>query len=176
MSQPEWIELDEVDFITIDTIGPPGQRTFYLQAARDELLITVIIEKEQAAALAIATGSALDQLGEPTEEPELAGMDLIQPVEPLFRAARLELSYDQARNKFVILAEAIETEGGPEGGVRIWASRQQMSALARKAAVAVAAGRPICPLCGEPLNPGEQHVCVRDNGHKRLFQVDEGRD
>ena len=63
MSQPEWIELSAVDFITIDTIGPPGQRTFYLQVARDELLITVIIEKEQAAALAIATGSALDQLG-----------------------------------------------------------------------------------------------------------------
>jgi uncharacterized repeat protein (TIGR03847 family) len=169
MSQPEWIELDEVDFITIDTIGPPGQRTFYLQAAGDDLLVTVIIEKEQAAALAIATGSALDQLGEPTEEPELLGMDLIQPVEPLFRAARLELSYDQSRNKFAILAEAIETEGGQEGGIRIWASRQQMSALARKAAAAVAAGRPICPLCGEPLNPG-------DNGRKRLFQVDEDRD
>jgi uncharacterized repeat protein (TIGR03847 family) len=173
MSQPEWIELSEVDFVTIDTIGPPGQRTFYLQAARNELLITVVIEKEQAAALAIAIGSALDQLGEPTKEPDLAGLDLIQPVEPLFRAARLELSYDQTSNLFIILAEATEMEEGPGGGVRIWASRQQMSALARKAAVVVAAGRPICPLCGEPLNVGEEHVCVRDNGHKRLYQVDE---
>ena len=48
MSLPELIELSEVDFITIDTIGPPGQRTFYLQAAQGNTLITLIIEKEHA--------------------------------------------------------------------------------------------------------------------------------
>lgn len=176
MSQPEWIELSQVDFITIDTIGEPGERTFYLQTVQDELVVTLIIEKEQAAALAIATGSALDQLGEPIGEPDLSGMDLIQPIEPLFRAARLELSYDQARDMFIILAEGTESGEGMIGGVQIWVSREMMSALARQAAVAVSSGRPICPLCGEPLNLGEEHVCVRDNGHKRLYQVDEDRD
>ena len=176
MSQPEWIELSQADFVTIDTIGPPGQRTFYLQATQEDLMITVIIEKEQAAALAFAAGSALDQLGEPTGEPDLSGMDLIQPFDPLFRAARLELSYDQSSDKFIVSADEAGSEEGPGGGARIWIGRQQMSALARKAAVAVASGRPICPLCGEALNIGEEHVCVRDNGHKRLFQVNEGRD
>jgi uncharacterized repeat protein (TIGR03847 family) len=173
MSQPEWIELSEVDFVTIDTIGPPGQRTFYLQASQGDLLITVIVEKEQAAALAIAAGGALDQLGEPSEELDLSGMDLVHPVEPLFRAAKLELSYDQRRDMFIVSAEAPEAEAVQGGRVRIWVSRHQMVALARKAAVAVASGRPICPLCGDPLDPGEEHVCVRDNGRKRLYQVNE---
>ena len=28
MSLPKLIELGQADFVTIDTIGPPGQRTF----------------------------------------------------------------------------------------------------------------------------------------------------
>lgn len=176
MSQPDWIELSQVDFITIDTIGPPGQRTFYLQATQDDLTVTLIVEKEQAAALAVATGSALDQLGEPSAEIDLSGMDLIHPVEPLFRVAKLELSYDHGRDMFIISAEESAAEKEPGGRVLIWASRTQMSALARKAAIAVGSGRPICPLCGEPINLGEEHVCVRDNGRKRLYKVDEDRE
>ncbi|MBV9291748.1 MAG: DUF3090 family protein, partial [Frankiales bacterium] len=29
----------------------------------------------------------------------------------------------------------------------------------------VAAGRPPCPLCGNPLDP-QGHVCPRQNGHR----------
>jgi len=32
----------------------------------------------------------------------------------------------------------------------------------------VAAGRPPCPLCGNPLDP-EGHVCPRQNGHHRVI-------
>ena len=27
-------------------------------------------------------------------------------------------------------------------------------------------------LCGEPIDPGEKHVCVRGNGRKHLFTLD----
>jgi uncharacterized repeat protein (TIGR03847 family) len=172
MNQPEWIELSHADFITVDTIGPPGQRTFYLQAAQDELVVTLIIEKEQAAAIAVAIGGALQQLEEINEEVDLSGLDLILPIEPLFRVGKLELGYDQERDMLVIAAEEL-TEGGPGGRVRIWARHEQMAALARKAAVAVAAGRPICPLCDEIIEPDEEHVCVRDNGRKRLYELED---
>jgi hypothetical protein len=49
-----------------------------------------------------------------------------------------------------------------------------MAALARSAAIAFVSGRPTCPLCGEPDDAGEQHVCVRDNGRKRLYETDGG--
>jgi uncharacterized repeat protein (TIGR03847 family) len=172
MNQPEWIELSHADFITLDTIGPPGQRTFYLQAAQDELVVTLIIEKEQAAAIAVAIGGALQQLEVIDEEVDLSGLDLILPIEPLFRVGKLELGYDQERDMLVIAAEEL-TEGEQGGRVRIWARHEQMAALARKAAVAVATGRPICPLCDEIIEPDEEHVCVRDNGRKRLYELED---
>lgn len=174
MSLPELIELTQVDFITIDTIGPPGQRTFYLQAAQDNTLITLIIEKEHAAALSIAIHGILEKLGEAEDEPEPPDLDLIHPVEPLFRVGRLGLGYDQIRDMLVIMAEELATEDEDEEEqqqtrVHIWVNRTQMAALAHNAAIAVASGRPRCPLCKEILNPDEEHVCVRGNGRKRIL-------
>lgn len=177
MRLPELIELSRADFVTIDTIGPPGQRTFYLQAAQDDTLITLIIEKEHAAAISAAISGLLEQLGEPQdEEPETAGLDLIQPVEPLFRVGQLGLGYDRTRDMLVVMAEELATEEERERKTRvyIWARRDQMAALARKAAIAFASGRPTCPLCGEPIPLGEEHVCVRDNGRKRVYEPDSG--
>ena len=37
-------------------------------------------------------------------------------------------------------------------------------AFAKRALRVVAAGRPPCPLCGNPLDP-EGHICPRQNGH-----------
>ena len=173
MSQPVWIELSRADSVVIDTIGPPGQRVFYLQAAQDDLLVTLIIEKEQAAAIAIAVGGALRQLGEEVEEAVLLSMELIRPIEPLFRVGKLELGYDQERDMLAIVAEELVPEGEAGGRVRIWATHEQMAVLAHQAAIAVASGRPICPLCDEIIDSDEEHVCVRDNGHKRLYKLEE---
>jgi len=174
MSQPEWIELSRVDFITVDAVGQPGQRVFYLQAAQGDLVITLTIEKEQAAAIAVAVSGALQQLNVTLEEEaDFASLDLITPIEPLFRVGKLELGYDQERDMLVIAAEELAEEEGQGNRVRIWASHEQMAALARKAAVVVASGRPICPLCDEVIEPDEEHVCVRDNGRKRLYEPEE---
>ena len=175
MRLPELIELSRADFVTIDTIGPLGQRTFYLQAAQDDMLVTLIIEKEHAAAISVAISGLLEQLGEAEGEHEFASLDLIHPVEPLFRVGRLGLGYDEKRDMLVVMAEELATEEEQEvTKVRIWASRVQMASLARRAAIAFASGRPLCPLCSEPIQPDEQHVCVRGNGRKRLYEVDEG--
>jgi uncharacterized repeat protein (TIGR03847 family) len=167
------IELSKADFITIDTIGPPGQRTFYLQAAQEDTLITLIIEKEHAAAISVAITSVLERLEEVVDPPELADLDLVQPVQPLFRVGKLELGYDQTRDMLVVRAEELASEEQEYvAQVHIWATRAQMAALARKAVIAVASGRPTCPLCGEPIKPGERHVCVRGNGRKHLSTPD----
>lgn len=177
MSLPELIELNQADFITIDAIGPPGQRTFFLQAAQEDMLVTLVIEKEHAAALAVAIGNVLTRLGkgdlDAEIDAEIEDLDLIQPVEPLFRVGKLELGYDERRSMLVVVAQELVGEGERGAVVHIWASQEQMAALARKAVVAVASGRPVCQLCGEPINPGEDHACIRDNGRKRLYRVDE---
>jgi uncharacterized repeat protein (TIGR03847 family) len=175
MRLPELIELSQADSITIDTIGPPGQRTFYLQAAQDETIITLIIEKEHAAAISIAISRLLEQLGEAGGGPEPVIVELIHPVEPLFRVGQLGLGYDETRDMLVVMAEELAAEEEQQvAKVHIWASRTQMAALARRAAIAFASGRPTCPLCGESIDPEEQHVCVRGNGRRRIYEPDGG--
>ncbi len=169
MKKPELIELSRVDFVTIDTIGPPGKRVFYLQAAQKDLLVTLIIEKEHAAALSIAIQGLLLQLGETKEQPLHIASGLVQPVRPLFRVGRLGLGYDETDDMVVITAEELVTDESRKGArVNIWGTRSQMAALARKAAIVVASGRPLCPLCHEPLNPGERHVCTKGNGRRSV--------
>ncbi|HEX5479005.1 MAG TPA: hypothetical protein VFY79_04730 [Dehalococcoidia bacterium] len=39
----------------------------------------------------------------------------------------------------------------------------------------MAGGRPVCPLCGLPMEPGG-HACVRTNGHSKQPIPDEESD
>lgn len=176
MSLPELIELSRVDLLTIDTIGLPGQRTFFLQAAQDDTLITLIIEKGHAAALSIAIQGLLEQLSQGEAEIEDESMpvnlDLVHPVEPLFHVGRLGLGYDETKDMLVVMAEELTEEEQQGSRVYIWGSRVQMMALAHQAAVVVASGRPICPLCGESIDADEEHVCIKGNGRKRLYEPD----
>ena len=40
------IELNPVTYLTVGTIGPPGQRVFYLQGSRGLDIISLVVEKE----------------------------------------------------------------------------------------------------------------------------------
>jgi uncharacterized repeat protein (TIGR03847 family) len=173
---PQFLALSQVDFITIGTVGPAGRRTFYIQASQGDLLVSLIIEKEHAAALSLGIHELIQQLGGVQDGALLpADMELRQPIEPLFRVANLGLGYDEDKDMIVVVAHALdggEEEGYPE--VHFWGSRPQMFALSQHAAEVVAAGRPRCPLCDEPLTPGERHICVRDNGHdKFVYRLEE---
>jgi len=175
MSQPNLIELNAADFVTVGTIGPPGKRTFFLQAAQETTVVSLVIEKEHAAALAITIRSMLEQLSQGETalegEPTSADMGLIHPVEPLFRVGQLGLGYDETQDMLVIMAEELAGEEDQGSIVRIWGSRVLMAALADHAATIVAAGRPICPLCNEVIDSDDGHVCIKGNGHKRLYKT-----
>ncbi len=61
-----------------------------------------------------------------------------------------------------------DEEGEPvaTGGLaRFGATRAQVAALARRGMELVESGRPLCPLCGFPLDP-EGHACPRTNGNR----------
>jgi len=171
---PDYLGLSQVEFITVGTVGSPGNRTFYLQAAQGDLMVSLIIEKEHAAALSLGIEQLLEQLGT-LSSIVLIPIDLTlrEPLQPLFRVGSLSLGYDEEGDAVVLVARALadEEEDAPE--VHFWCTQAQMYALAEHAAEVVAAGRPRCPLCDEPLDPAQDHVCARDNGRKRLFRLDE---
>lgn len=151
------IEMNPVDFVTVGTIGPKGQRVFHLQAGKGQQLVSMIIEKEQAWALSEALRELIDDLdrrypnpdGRPTEvDLTTMDMDLREPIEPVFRVAQMGLGYDEERNMIVLVAQelVILREGeSPEsiepGIVRLWCSRHQMRALSLHALETVQAGR-----------------------------------
>jgi uncharacterized repeat protein (TIGR03847 family) len=170
----EVFDLNPVDRITADAIGEPGNRVFYIQARKGQRLITVICEKEHVAALSVATEQVLLSLADgdadAVVEPDPAvegGMELEYPLEPVFRAGEVNLGYDQVSGHLVVIAyELLEEDDESEPSVaRFWASLPQMRAFSIHGQAVVAAGRPRCAMCGEPIEP-EGHFCPRKNGHR----------
>jgi uncharacterized repeat protein (TIGR03847 family) len=177
------IDLDPVDRITAGAVGPPGERVFYLQGRQADRLVTVLLEKQQVELLSASLVEILARTGkEKGEGPGEEEMGLEDPVLPEWRAGRLSIGYDEARDLVLLECEEYvegseeddeeeddaeeEEEEGPEPGrIRFWASREQALALARHGAAVAAAGRPRCELCGNPIDP-EGHVCPALNGHR----------
>jgi uncharacterized repeat protein (TIGR03847 family) len=156
-------DMDDVDLLTTGAVGPPGERIFYLQARRESQLLTLKMEKTQVAALVRYLGTLLADLPPPEVLP--SPLELVEPIEAEWVVGTLGVSYDEDADRFVLLAEELVEEGEDGAIARIGASRDQIAGLVLHGAEVVEAGRPPCPLCGEPLD-AEGHVCVRLNGHK----------
>lgn len=161
-------DLNPVTHITVGAVGAPGKRTFYLQGRRGATIVTLVAEKEQVSALSAGIDQLLERLGAGQRPIEVSAtqMELSEPLEPVFRIGQLGLGYDAEQNLLVVVAYELPDEEEPASVnvVRFWATQDQMRALARQAAGVVAAGRPICVLCGRPIDP-QGHFCPRRNGH-----------
>jgi uncharacterized repeat protein (TIGR03847 family) len=158
-------EIPEVDHLTTGAIGPPGHRVFYLQAGNGNQVVSLRLEKTQVAALVAFLAGMLADMPPPGEIPS-TGMDLIEPVVAEWVVGSLGVSYDEDADRVVIVAEELVEEGDEGATARITATRGQVAALSVHGVEAVAAGRPPCPLCGQPLDP-EGHMCARLNGHRQ---------
>jgi len=190
-------DLDPVSFITVGAEGPPGHRTFFLQAAQGRQIVSLLIEKQQATALAEGIEQILAQLYEHVPEhvqdlsPAEGDLALLTPIVPRFRVTQMGIGVDEDRRLMVLVAqggqpsddededdldlEAVEEaerplapDGQPVPRARFTATYAQMLALAHHAVdIAERGGRPRCPTCGEPMDP-DGHFCPRRNGHHRL--------
>lgn len=168
------IDLQPVTHILTDAIGPPGRRVFYMQAWKDDRTVTLIVEKFQIQTLAIGLERFLEEIrGQYPELPEASDeyseekMHIHPPVDPLFRVGELGLGYDADSDLVVLAVRELLPEGqDPEeaGVVRFWCTRSQILAMTRWGVEIASRGRPVCPQCGEPMEP-EGHFCPKKNGH-----------
>jgi len=171
----EEIELRPVTHITVDAIGQPGKRVFYLHGWQQQRTVTLILEKIQVQSLAVGIEQFLAEiqmkfpdLAEASSDFTEERMRILPPVDPLFRVGELGLGYEGESDMVVLVAHEIQVEGDEEADttvVRYWCTRSQLRALARWGVEVTARGRPTCPQCGEPMNP-EGHFCPKRNGHK----------
>jgi len=175
----------KVIHLTTDAIGQPGKRIFYLQGRSNEQTLTLLVEKLQIQTLAIGVEQFLTEIA--TKFPDLkpASVDYVEekmrlypPLDPLFRVGELGLGYDSENDTVVLVAseqmedEQSSEETTQEGNeleerrvVRFWCTRSQIRAMAHWGLELSGRGRPICPQCGEPMEP-EGHFCPKKNGHK----------
>lgn len=167
------IELNPVSHFTVNTVGPPGQRTFYVQGSKGPDTISLIVEKQQAAMLASSFDSLLDELARryppiSRETPQQVWTDLRlrEPMEALFRGGRMEMGYSEDLDRIVLVVyELVDEEVEEPNAVSFWMNREQVEALIPHIKEVVEAGRPVCGNCGQPIDP-EGHFCPKRNGHR----------
>ena len=101
------LEFDPPDRFVAGTVGPPGQRTFFLQASAGSRLTSVSLEKQQVSTLAdrindllddFAGGAASDALGETIED--IAPLDT--PIEDEFRVGTMSIGWDADRGVVIL--------------------------------------------------------------------------
>lgn len=182
------IDLNPVSAITAGAVGQPGQRVFYVQARRGPTTVTIETEKEQVRALALGIHQFLEELTQrfpdrtDMEDVDQRDLTLMPPFEPEFKVGQMGLGYDSDLDMVVIVAQALQSseeepseagevgvtaEAEEEGATaRFWITRGQAKAMADYALEIVAQGRPVCSLCGRPINP-DGHFCPKRNGHTK---------
>ncbi len=169
---------DDPERFVAGTVGMPGERTFYLQVSDGTSMTSVSLEKAQVAMLGERVGRLLAQAGEPLA----AGADdndpLALPLEDEFRVGALGIAWvpdEGAGDRVVIEAHALGDAEAAEPGdddddaadtLRVSLTAPAAAAFARRAQALVAAGRPPCPFCLQPLD-ATGHVCPRANGYRR---------
>lgn len=172
----EEIDLKPTERITTDATGKPGKRVFYIQGQKGDQVITLLVEKVQIQTMSLGVEEFISEVHKRFPNlPEAAGefieedMHIHLPVDPLFRIGDLGLAYDTEEDLLVLVAREAAAEGeDPEQlrTVRFWCTRSQILALSRWSLELSSRGRPVCPYCGEPMNP-EGHFCPKRNGHKK---------
>jgi len=157
-------DLASPEVFTTGTIGPAGQRVFYLQARQAGLVVTVRCEKQQVAALADYFAGLLDDL-EPAPYGLATGdLQLVEPFEEIWTVGPIGVAYDEPGDRVVVVLEELPDDDAGEGGasVKVRLSRAQVWAFVGHARALVSAGRPPCRFCGLPLDL-EGHACPRMN-------------
>jgi uncharacterized repeat protein (TIGR03847 family) len=165
--------FDWPDRVLVGTIGGPGSRAFYLQVREGRRVVSVLLEKQQAALLSEKIEQLLDGLmttdspvAIPAEAPpELVDSAPLEPVDEQFRAGTLGLGWDPSRAQIVLQAYSdqplSDDDADEEQPAEIVAVRMPVGtarAFVQSTRAVVQAGRPLCPRCGHPMDP-DGHVC-----------------
>ena len=170
-----FFEFDEVDTFTAAAVGEPGSRVFYLHARAGQQRVTVKCEKQQVTAIAQYLRRVLATSRRPRTA-RCRAVDLRDPGEQSFVLGPIGLGYDRGNDRVLVqLEELVPTDAttrttsavdddveDDRGHIRLYLTRSQAAAFCDHADELVAAGRPTCRWCGNPIDP-DGHPCPRMN-------------
>jgi uncharacterized repeat protein (TIGR03847 family) len=190
---------DAPDRFVAGTVGQPGERAFFLQAREGNRITSVACEKQQVSVLAEHLDKVLDEVvrrsaGEIDVPPASATARDVDPLDaPIteeFRVGTMTIAWDPSIDRIVIelfsnvdseedeseddpaprAAEAESSEINADEVFVVKITASYARDFVARAQALVAAGRPPCPFCLQPLDPSG-HICPRANGYRRpLFR------
>jgi uncharacterized repeat protein (TIGR03847 family) len=179
-----FIEFDDVDEFSATAVGEPGSRVFFLNAKSGDERVSVRCEKQQVKAIATYLRQVLSDLPPPESRPMLSA-EGTPPGDEAFVLGPIGLGYDRSNDRLLVQLEEMveadllateaddaeevletgeltEVESLERGHIRFYITRSQADAFCDHADRIVAAGRPQCVWCGNPVDP-DGHPCPRMN-------------
>jgi uncharacterized repeat protein (TIGR03847 family) len=158
-------DFGEALSVDAEAIGEPGKRRFHLLVRSTSQTASIWMEKQQLQGIGEWFEEMVKKLDEEgsgdTPDVEPAPFGAIFDVE--LQVVQVALGYQEDGGLFLIqVFDAESSVEEPAFTCRL--SRGQCRVLSRKISEVVAGGRPVCPLCGRPIDP-TGHVCPRSNGH-----------
>ncbi len=164
MESEERYEYDEVTLLSPFAVGAPGKRTFFLAIGKKNDWVRIWVEKEHLQAFIQAVEQLFAILAEekidvshaaeapPSDEipsglPR-AELDIVQMI----------LGYDEEKATIEITVQRSGAQEPNPLTVFCRATLAQIKKFSHQAEKVCAAGRPLCPICGGPIDP-TGHVC-----------------
>ena len=157
-------EFDPPERFVAGTVGPPGGRTFFLQASGAGRLVSVSLEKLQVSVLADRVNDLLDTHAEGTATEPLGDGDtgpLATPIEDEFRVDTLALAWDPARGVVVIECHDQDPEEAEEATLqtlRVVLAPPAARAFARRCSCRRRGRAPVLPVLRPTAGPHRPHL------------------
>jgi len=159
-----------VNRLEAETFGEPGQRTFRIFTANEIEAASLWLEKQQLAALGRAVEEQISRLRAlrvtKTATTPDAALAYQGKAALDFRIGQMALGFDERAGLFLLLVYAVDDQDEDRPTFSCQATPDQLRALAEQIETVVVSGRPLCPLCGIPMD-ASGHACIRTNGHSK---------
>ena len=160
-------DFDKVTVLSAFAVGEPGKRTFFLAVGQNGEWLRIWLEKQELQALALGVRKLLFNLSQQQkssfERTEVASSSDVPSKLPSaeLEVSEMTLGYDGE----MVTLDASVRQMGPKGvpaRLHCLVTLALLRQLGNEADAVCAAGRPICPLCGEPVDP-TGHDCPAKN-------------
>ena len=164
----EQAEFNSIDSLRAEALGEPGSRTFRIIVGSGSRSAVLWLEKDLLFQLSLAIKRLLSTVSEEEDPPTDDAEPAAAPGPNVeMQIGKLQLGHHGGSGKFLIEVYDADADEEASPTVRVWGSREQLESFATEALDVCAAGRPLCPLCGGPLDK-TGHACPRRNGHSQM--------
>src|SRR5688572_17280796 len=166
-------DFGEAVSVDAEAIGQPGQRRFRLMVKSADQTAALWMEKQQLQGI----GDWIAEMIKKEDEANPATQVVVEP-DPFgaifdveLQVVQIGLGFDESAKLFAIQAFDVQSSAA-EPALECHVSLGQGRVLVQTIERVIAGGRPICPLCGSPIEP-EGHMCrsrtgtrTRVSGHR----------